>query len=83
MPSPGWRRTGVGDADDEIPAIRAVPHRHVDALIREDARDDEMADAEVAQEIVDVGRVEDARGRLRQQDLVAHGSERPRRQPLG
>ena len=48
------RRAGIGHAGDEIAAIGRVAHRHVDALVRHDAGHDELADAEILQEVVDI-----------------------------
>ena len=52
--------TGIRHADRPVAAVR-VPDRMVDALIGEQTGDDQMLDPEIAEQIVAVGRVEEAR----------------------
>ena len=45
--------TCIGDQRHEIAKIAGVAHRRIDALVGEESRDDEGADAEIAQHIID------------------------------
>ena len=55
------RGTGIRHADRPVAAVGRVPDRMVDALIGEQTGDDQMLDPEIAEQIVAVGRVEEAR----------------------
>ena len=64
------RRAGVlGDQDAEVEVAR-VAGRPLDAAVREDAGDDERRDAHVAQQVLGVRRVEDARAGLVEDDVT-------------
>ncbi len=61
---------GVADTGDVVAAVGGVLHRVVDALIGQKARHHEIFDADIAQQIVEVGGVEEARRGFRDDDLV-------------
>ena len=70
MPFGRRRHAGVSHAGHEPATVRRVPHRHVHALVGHDPAHDEGADTEVAQDVIEVGGIEDPRRGLGQEDLV-------------
>ena len=70
------RGAGVGGHRHQVPEIAGIAHRRVDALIGQHAGDDQRPHAEIAQHVVDVGRDEHGRRRLRQHDLVVDRRDR-------
>ena len=71
VPGLGLGGAGVVHAAHVVAAIGAVLHRVVDALVGEEAGHEHILDADIAQEIIEVGRVEDGGRGLGQHDLVA------------
>ena len=63
-------RAGVFHDGHEEPAVAAVAHRRFDALVGHDAHDRDVLDAQVAEHVLEVGGVEQARRGLRDDDLV-------------
>src|SRR3954464_10981981 len=62
----------VHDLGDQESAVGGVADRRLYALVGHHAVDNQIADIQVAQNILDVGRVEDAGRRLRNDDFVPH-----------
>src|SRR5260370_6889377 len=75
MPYRAVGGAGIGDEGDEIAEIATVAHRALDALVGDDARYHQMARAEVAQHVIDVGRDEDIRGGLGNDHFIWPGGE--------
>src|SRR5579871_6947683 len=75
------RHTRIGRDRHEVAQVARVAHRRVDALVRETAGDDQVAHAQVAQHVIDVGRDEYGGGGFREHDLV--GSWLDLREHLG
>ena len=61
MPLLGMRGAGIGDQGYEIPQVAGVSHRRANALVCQQAADNEKVDTEIAQDIVNVGGYEDTR----------------------
>jgi hypothetical protein len=57
-------------ASHVVAAIGAVLDHMVDALVGQDAGDEHILDADIAEQIVEVGGVERRRGGLGQHDLI-------------
>src|SRR5205823_1783104 len=62
---------GVLDEADVVASSRGAADGGLDAAVGDDPADDEVPDAEVAQDVVEVGAVEDAAASLGDDDLVA------------
>ena len=53
-----------------VAKIGTVPHRMVDALVGEEASHEHILNADIAEQIIEVGGVEDGRGGLGQHQLT-------------
>ena len=58
MPRLGFRSASIVHASHVVAAIGAVLHRVVDALVGEDAGHEHILDADIAQEVVEIGGIE-------------------------
>ena len=72
----GIGHAAVRQAGNVVAAVRAVLDGVVDALVRQKPGHDEILDADIAQEIIEIGGIEETGGRLGQHDLVLAGRDR-------
>ena len=70
VPLLGKGGTGIGGQGNQITQVTGVTHRGTDALIRQQAADNQIFDTEIAQYIVNVGGDENARRRLLKHDFI-------------